>query len=109
MTSGKEETGKPESLRFDREGGQSLLRPHAVRTSCTSFMGVTECAPRARPQTGQCTSRNLAHWAHTSGTQSPSDSNHKHILGTLLPGPMWAGCVKKTNKEPRQLQYPRTT
>lgn len=89
---GKRGNGKAtEFARFDREGRQSLLRPYTGGTSCTSFMGVTECTPRARPQTGQYISRCLPYWAHTPGTQSLRDSTHKHILGTLLPDPMQAG------------------
>lgn len=86
----REATG---SARFNREGRQSLLEPPAPGTSCMSFLGVTEYAPGARPQTAQCTPKCVNQWAHTPGTQSPSNSTHKHLLGTLLPGPTWAGSV----------------
>lgn len=102
---GKTGNGKAtEFARFDREGRQSLFRPCTAGTSCTSMMGVTECAPKAGSQTGQCTSRCLPHWAHNPGTQSPRNSIHKHILGTLLPGPLQTGGLKRTYEEPRQLQ-----
>lgn len=95
-----------DSARFDREGGPSLLRTPAPVTSRMLFMGVTVCAPRARPQTGQCTSTCLSHWIHT---QSPSTSAHKHILGTLLPGPGRAGGCSEAKRGTKQLQYSRTT
>lgn len=100
----REATG---SAGFNREGGQSLLKPPAPRTSCTSLLGVTEYAPGARPQIAQCTPKCVSR--HTPlAPRAPA---------TPPTATYWAPCCQaprglaecEDSGGTRKLQFSRTT
>lgn len=55
----------------------------------------------------QSTPRCLNSLGRHSQHSEPSDSVHKHISGTPLPGPVWAAGIMRINKEPGSYNSPR--